>query len=174
GAALLLSSNLPSIGSNAVTTLLVIAAVATGTGHGLSYWGANREIDLLTPTKNRAGISAALYLAFYAGAGAPAVIVGLLALSMPLVTAAMIFTLALLLATIVSIPVPRLAPTVVRQSAAASAPAPDVARGPVRGVDRYGTPVSSGESVPRGGAASVVETQRPIDFGSCRESRARS
>src|SRR5699024_11605317 len=63
GAALLLSSNLPSIGPNTVTALLVTAAVATGTGHGLSYWGANREIDLLTPAKNRAGISAALYLA---------------------------------------------------------------------------------------------------------------
>ena len=174
GAALLLSSNLPSIGPHAVTALLVIAAVATGTGHGLSYWGANREIDLLTPAKNRAGISAALYLAFYAGAGAPAVVVGLLALSMPLVTAAMIFTLALLLATIVSIPVPSLAETVVRQSRAESEAPTEVGRRPVPMVDRYGTPVSSGESVPRGGAASVVETQRPIDFGPCRESRARS
>lgn len=121
GAALLLSSNLPEISASAVTVIMVIAAVATGIGHGFSYWGANREIDVLTPAENRAGISAALYLAFYAGAGAPAVVVGLLALSMPLVTGTMIFTLALLLAAIVAIPVPSLDQTAVRQSSAVSA-----------------------------------------------------
>lgn len=118
GAALLLSSNLPEISPSAVKIIMVFAAVATGVGHGLSYWGANREIDVLTPPKNRAGISAALYLAFYAGAGAPAVIVGVLALSMPLVIGTMIFTLALLLATIVAIPVPSLSQTAIRQSKA--------------------------------------------------------
>lgn len=118
GAALLPSSNLPQISPAAVTTIMAFAAVTTGIGHGLSYWGANREIDVLTPPKNRAGISAALYLAFYAGAGAPAVIVGALALSMPLVTGTMIFTLVLLLATIASIPVPSLSQTVVRRSKA--------------------------------------------------------
>ncbi len=116
GAALLLGSNLPEISPSAVKVIMVFAAVATGVGHGLSYWGANREIDVLTPPKNRAGISAALYLAFYAGAGAPAVIVGVLALGMPLVIGTMIFTLALLLATIVTIPVPSLSQTVIRQS----------------------------------------------------------
>ncbi len=121
GAALLLSSNLPEISPAAVKVIMVFAAVATGIGHGLSYWGANREIDVLTPPKNRAGISAALYLAFYAGAGAPAVVVGVLALSMPLVIGTMIFTLALLLATIVTIPVPSLSQTVIRQSKAAVA-----------------------------------------------------
>ncbi|WP_262778024.1 hypothetical protein [Brevibacterium permense] len=67
------------------------------------------------------GISAALYLAFYAGAGAPAVVVGVFALSMPLVMGAMIFTLALLLATIATIPVPSMSQTVIRQSKAAVA-----------------------------------------------------
>ncbi|TGD33236.1 MFS transporter [Brevibacterium sp. S22] len=118
GAALLLGSNLPEISPSAVKIIMVFAAVATGVGHGLSYWGANREIDVLTPPKNRAGISAALYLAFYAGAGAPAVIVGVLALGMPLVIGTMIFTFALLLATIVTIPVPSLSQTVIRQSRA--------------------------------------------------------
>lgn len=116
GAALLLGSNLPELGGAAVTTLMAVAAAATGFGHGLSYWGANREIDDLTPPRSRAGITAALYLAFYAGAGAPAVLVGALSLTMGLITAIMIVTLALLLTTIAFIPVPSLALTTIRQS----------------------------------------------------------
>ncbi|WP_231939431.1 hypothetical protein [Brevibacterium siliguriense] len=139
GAALLLSSNLPEIGPAAVKIFMGTAAVDTGIGHGLSYWEANREIDVLTPAKNRAGISAALYLAFYPGAGAPAVVVGAWALSMPLVIGTMIFTLALLLATIVMIPVPSLSQTVIRQSKAETAALhtePESAFGVVR-ADRF-------------------------------------
>ena len=159
GAALLLGSNLPTIGPDAVTAIMVIAAVATGTGHGLSYWGANREIDVLTPTKNRAGISAALYLAFYAGAGAPAVVVGILALSMPLVVATMIFTLALLLATIGAIPVPGLAQTVVRQSRAASAMSAEDGREGDSGTIRESTTAErSSHAARQGGTASVLES----------------
>src|SRR5699024_3596914 len=59
GAALLLTSTLPSIGPHAVTALLVIAAVTAGTGHGLGYWAASRAIALPTPAKKRAESSAA-------------------------------------------------------------------------------------------------------------------
>lgn len=118
GAALLLSSNLPSLGAPASLGLMATAAIATGAGHGLSYWGANREIDVLTPSRQRAGITAALYLAFYAGAGLPAVVVGTIAITTSLIDAIMIFTLVLLLAVIVFIPVPSLALTAVRRSRA--------------------------------------------------------
>src|SRR5699024_12057106 len=73
GSALLLSSNLSSLGSASALTLMAVAAVMTGSGHGLSYWGANREIDSLAPQSRRAGLTSALYLPFYAGAGLPAV-----------------------------------------------------------------------------------------------------
>ena len=118
GAALLLSSNLPSLSASTALVLMAIAALATGAGHGLSYWGANREIDVLTPSRQRAGITAALYLAFYAGAGLPAIIVGTIAIGTSLIDAIMIFTLVLLLAVIVFIPIPSLALTTVRRSRA--------------------------------------------------------
>lgn len=125
GAALLLSSNLPSLGASTALALMSIAAIATGAGHGLSYWGANREIDVLTPSRQRAGITAALYLAFYAGAGLPAIIVGAIAIGTSLIDAIMFFTLVLLLAIIVFIPVPSLALTTVRRSGAEAAAALD-------------------------------------------------
>ena len=123
GAALLLSSNLPSLGALGALALMAAAAVATGAGHGLSYWGANREIDVLTPSRQRAGITAALYLAFYAGAGLPAIVVGTIAIGTSLIDAIMIFTLVLLLAVIIFIPVPSLALTTVRRSRAEAAAA---------------------------------------------------
>ena len=118
GTALLLSSNLPSLSASTALVLMATAALATGAGHGLSYWGANREIDVLTPSRQRAGITAALYLAFYAGAGLPAIIVGTIAIGTSLIDAIMIFTLVLLLAVIVFIPIPSLALTTVRRSRA--------------------------------------------------------
>lgn len=121
GAALLLSSNLPSLGASVALALMATAAITTGAGHGLSYWGANREIDVLTPSRQRAGITAALYLAFYAGAGLPAVVVGAIAIGTSLIDAIMTFTLALLLAVIVFIPVPSLALTTVRRTSAEAA-----------------------------------------------------
>ncbi|SFE29288.1 Predicted arabinose efflux permease, MFS family [Actinopolyspora alba] len=62
-------------GSLSVTA---IAAVATGIGHGLTYSGAGATIDAVAPERQRAGVTSALYIAFYAGAGLPAVAVGLL------------------------------------------------------------------------------------------------
>lgn len=142
GAALLLSSNLPSLGAPTALILMAVAAFATGTGHGLSYWGANREIDVLTPTRQRAGITAALYLAFYAGAGLPAIVVGVIAVYTGLVEAIMIFTLGLLLAVIVFIPMPSLALTTVRRSRAEANAAHGSDR---RGGDSFAQLASSGD-----------------------------
>lgn len=115
GAALLLSSNLSGLGASTALTLMAIAAITTGAGHGLSYWGANREVDILAPSSHRAGITAALHLAFYAGAGLPAISVGVIAMGTPLIEAIMIVTLILLLATIAFIPIPSLALTTIRR-----------------------------------------------------------
>ncbi|PSK99107.1 putative MFS family arabinose efflux permease [Haloactinopolyspora alba] len=71
-------------GSLSVTLL---AAVAAGVGHGLAFGGATATVDAAGPQNQRAAISSALYLAFYLGAGGPAVAVGLLTLWHPLATA---------------------------------------------------------------------------------------
>jgi len=115
GAALLLSSNLSGLGASTALALMATAAVVTGAGHGLSYWGANREIDVLAPSSRRAGITAALYLAFYIGTGLPAIGVGVIAMGTPLIDAIMVITLVLLLTTIIFIPVPSLTLTAVRR-----------------------------------------------------------
>lgn len=65
----------------------VVAAVAAGTGHGMAYGGAAAVIDAAAPAGKRAAINSALYLAFYAGAGGPAVAVGLLTIWIPLAAA---------------------------------------------------------------------------------------
>lgn len=70
-------------------TLLVTmaAAVTAGIGHGLAYGGATAAVDEAAPAGQRGAINAPLYLAFYLGAGIPAVAVGLLTLWHPLDTA---------------------------------------------------------------------------------------
>lgn len=87
-----LSALLVSLGALAVTgggsvPVTVIAAVTSGIGHGLAYGGAATTIDAAAPDDRRGAISSALYLAFYLGAGGPAVAVGLLTLWHPLTTA---------------------------------------------------------------------------------------
>ncbi|WP_345359564.1 MFS transporter [Saccharopolyspora cebuensis] len=69
-------------GGSVPVTLL--AAVATGLGHGLAYGGASAAI---AADDRRGAVTSALYLAFYLGAGIPAVAVGLLAGRFPLTTA---------------------------------------------------------------------------------------
>lgn len=122
GTTLLLSTNLPGLGEDLLLAMLATAAAVIGAGHGLGYWGANRETDLLTPPTRRAEVSAALYLAFYAGSGLPAVVVGLLSLSTSLTGAFVIVCLTLLLATIAFLPVPSLTLTGVREPRRLSAP----------------------------------------------------
>lgn len=111
GMTLLVSSYLPLFTGGSALALMVAAAFVSGCGHGLSYWGAAREVDTLTRDHSRAGVTAALYLSFYAGAGIPAVGVGLLSLSMPLAAAILVFSLVIVLCTVVFVPVPSLART---------------------------------------------------------------
>ncbi|WP_343231398.1 MFS transporter [Saccharopolyspora ipomoeae] len=75
---------LTSGGSMVVTT---IAAVAAGIGHGLAYGGAAGAVESAAPAGRRGAITGALYLAFYLGAGCPAIAVGLITLGYPLETA---------------------------------------------------------------------------------------
>ena len=115
GIALLLSSNIVALEESTTLAMMALAAVVTGAGHGLSYWGANREMDILTPPAQRAGVSAALHLAFYAGSGAPAIGVGMLSMGSSLVSAITMVSLVLLLCTIAFLPIPSLTLTPVRR-----------------------------------------------------------
>ncbi len=108
GTVLLLVSDLPFIGDTTSLLIMATAAVVTGLGHGLSYWGANQETDLLTPASHRAGVTAALYLAFYGGSGLPAVAVGVLTVHTPMSTAVPAFSMVLALCIIAFLPVPGL------------------------------------------------------------------
>lgn len=63
------------------------AAVIAGFGHGLAYGGATAAVDREVPAGERGGVLSALYLAFYLGAGCPAVVVGLLTSRFPLAAA---------------------------------------------------------------------------------------
>ncbi len=72
-------------GGSAAVTLL--AAVIAGVGHGLAYGGAAAVVETIAPFGQRGAITGALYLAFYLGAGCPAVAIGLLTLGSSLATA---------------------------------------------------------------------------------------
>lgn len=113
GTALLLSSSLPLFTSTGVLAVMAAAALITGAGHGISYWGAGRETDSLTPPNGRAGVTAALYLAFYAGAGMPAVGVGVLSMTTSLTWAITLVSLIMMLAMIAFLPVPSLVQTTI-------------------------------------------------------------
>jgi MFS family permease len=108
GTVLLLISNLPFLGDTGALVAMAVAASVTGVGHGLCYWGANRETDLLTLGSHRAGVTAALYLAFYAGSGLPAVGVGILAVGTTMSTAVAVFSMVLSLCIIAFLPIPGL------------------------------------------------------------------
>src|SRR5699024_90211 len=98
-------------------------AVATGAGHGISYWGAGRETDSLTPPNGRAGVTAALYLAFYAGAGLPAVGVGLLSMNASLTWAITLVSMVMVLAMTAFLPLAsRVASRPIRASLATPRP----------------------------------------------------
>lgn len=70
------------------------SSLLAGAGHGLAFSGAARTVDAETPAGDRAGVGAALYLLFYLGSGAPAVVVGLLTTWMPLTTAVTLLSCA--------------------------------------------------------------------------------
>lgn len=64
--------------------ITLAAAVIAGFGHGLTYGGAAAAVDAAAPATDRAGITAAAYVAFYLGSGCPAVVVGALTMRWPL------------------------------------------------------------------------------------------
>ncbi|MEB3370778.1 MFS transporter [Saccharopolyspora mangrovi] len=68
-------------------TFALVAAVTAGAGHGLAYGGAAAAVEATAPAGQRGAITGALYLAFYLGAGCPAIAVGLITLGNPLETA---------------------------------------------------------------------------------------
>ncbi|SFS85799.1 MFS transporter [Saccharopolyspora flava] len=76
-----------ALSSGGSVVLTAIAAVAAGAGHGLAYGGAAAAVESAAPAERRGAITGALYLAFYLGAGCPAIAVGLITLGHPLETA---------------------------------------------------------------------------------------
>lgn len=85
--ALFASLVLLALTSGGSAMFALVAAVAAGAGHGLAYGGAAAAVEATAPTGQRGAITGALYLAFYLGAGCPAVAVGLITLGNPLETA---------------------------------------------------------------------------------------
>ncbi|GAB3675010.1 MFS transporter [Saccharopolyspora tripterygii] len=72
-------------GDSAWVTL--IAAITAGAGNGLAYGGATAAVEAAAPPAQRGSITGALYLAFYLGAGCPAIAVGFISLGHELATA---------------------------------------------------------------------------------------
>ncbi|MDS1269785.1 MFS transporter [Lipingzhangella sp. LS1_29] len=148
GMTLLVSSYLPLFADGGSLAVLAIAAVVCGCGHGLGYWGAAREIDIRAPHRYRAGVSAALYLGFYAGAGIPALAVGLLSLAGSLQTAIQSVGMVIVLVTVAFLPVPSLIQTPILHRPAGGAHPPVAPSSPA---SQPGAPPRAGrtEPVPR-------------------------
>ncbi|GAB3474041.1 MFS transporter [Amycolatopsis cihanbeyliensis] len=75
-------------------SLTLLAAVIAGAGHGLAYGGAVAAMERGTPPDRRGAVTGALYLAFYLGAGCPAIAIGLITLGHSLMTATLCVTAA--------------------------------------------------------------------------------
>ncbi|MDA3643967.1 MFS transporter [Saccharopolyspora indica] len=86
-AALLISLGLLAGSAGGSIPVTLLAAVVAGAGHGLAYGGAAAAVDAVAPAGERGAITGALHLAFYLGAGLPAIAVGLVTLAHPLATA---------------------------------------------------------------------------------------
>ncbi|WP_433784098.1 MFS transporter [Actinomycetospora sp. CA-101289] len=66
---------------------VVIACVIAGLANGLLYSGATTIVATMAPPQRASGTAAAVYSAFFLGAGLPALLVGLLTNALPLDTA---------------------------------------------------------------------------------------
>jgi MFS family permease len=73
-------------GVNSLVAVLV-ACVIAGPANGLLYSGATTAVATMAPPQRASGTAAAVYSAFYLGAGLPALLVGLLTTALPLDTA---------------------------------------------------------------------------------------
>lgn len=85
--ALSISLGLLALSAGGSIPVTLVAAVLAGAGHGLAYGGASAAIEAAAPPDKRGAITGALYLAFYLGAGCPAVAIGLMTLVDTLATA---------------------------------------------------------------------------------------
>lgn len=66
---------------------VVVACIIAGLANGLLYSGATTTVATMAPPQRASGTAAAVYSAFYLGAGLPALLVGLLTNALPLDTA---------------------------------------------------------------------------------------
>jgi MFS family permease len=66
---------------------VVVACVIAGLANGLLYSGATTIVATMAPPQRASGTAAAVYSAFFLGAGLPALLVGLLTNALPLDTA---------------------------------------------------------------------------------------
>ncbi len=66
---------------------VLVACVIAGLANGLLYSGATTVVATTAPPQRASGTAAAVYSAFYLGAGLPALLVGLLTIALPLDTA---------------------------------------------------------------------------------------
>ena len=73
-------------GVNSLVAVLV-ACVVAGLANGLLYSGATAIVATMAPPQRASGTAAAVYSAFYLGAGLPTLLVGVLTLVLPLDTA---------------------------------------------------------------------------------------
>ncbi|WP_152523013.1 MFS transporter [Nocardiopsis potens] len=86
-AAVLLGLVLLAFSAEGPVPLTLAAAVVAGAGHGAAYGGAAAAVEEAVPAERRGAVTGALYLAFYLGAGLPAIAIGLASLAVPLAAA---------------------------------------------------------------------------------------
>ncbi len=72
-------------------TAMFVAAVLSGSGHGLAFSGALAEANALAPPAQRGSLTAALYVVVYAGVAFPVIGVGVLATQVGLLPAVRLF-----------------------------------------------------------------------------------
>lgn len=92
--ALMLSLVLLAFSIDGSTSLISMAAVVAGIGHGLAYGGASAAVESTVPQGQRGAVTGALYIAFYSGAGVPASAIGLMTLGTSLSTATVLVAAA--------------------------------------------------------------------------------
>jgi MFS family permease len=82
---------------------VVVACVVAGLANGLLYGGATTTVSTETPPGRASRTAAAVYSAFYLGAGLPALLVGVLTVALPLDAALSAIALATLVPTVVMV-----------------------------------------------------------------------
>ncbi len=79
---------------------VTVACVIAGLANGLLYGGATTIVATMAPPQRASGTAAAVYSAFFLGAGLPALLVGLLTTALPLDTALSTIAVATLALTV--------------------------------------------------------------------------